>query len=462
MSNFLANWWRSQQFKSALQKCDPRRAVQLLQEIQKSGARLSWLERLFRDKLQSDESCSELKREASAARRQLTEVGQNLEAELAKQKLQFEQYLERQHQAIKLLQKQLDDQQLILTPNVNFIELIITEFNLIQKEPNLLECTKIDRRIFDELEANLVHYLEDEFKQYPYQDRLFIDLRDTYKQDIGALKRGQDPRYNSCLSPHVYFMVYFLEGIYSGYIAWYLVYKSELLRAKVNVLDIGAGSGAMLYGLFLLLKRANDFTQLNQIHISYCSLDFQESLQYHGLEFWKRYIEHQATEVVNTYWRLKTMDVFTYGIRASESSKLPNNFFDFIVISHCIFADSKRRCQSHQIYKKIFSESLKEDGYVLVIVQGERLFQAYERRMTEFQDEGNSLIKRFVDELGLKLVWYQYLTSTGQRTKLSDFGRFAQENNLPIRKYMSEMAKKYNICGHKYYTLDDYVILARK
>jgi hypothetical protein len=90
MSNFLANWWRSQQLKSALKKGDTRRAMQLLQESQKSGARLSWLERLFRDKLKSDESCSELKREASAARRQLTEVGQNLEAELAKQKLQWQ------------------------------------------------------------------------------------------------------------------------------------------------------------------------------------------------------------------------------------------------------------------------------------------------------------------------------------------------------------------------------------
>ncbi|MCX7595370.1 MAG: hypothetical protein N2235_16740 [Fischerella sp.] len=52
MSNPIGNWWRSQQFKSALIKGYSRLAMQILQEIQKSGAKFSWLERLFRDKVQ--------------------------------------------------------------------------------------------------------------------------------------------------------------------------------------------------------------------------------------------------------------------------------------------------------------------------------------------------------------------------------------------------------------------------
>ncbi|MDZ7955508.1 hypothetical protein [Nostoc sp. DedQUE09] len=51
MNNLIVNWWQSQQLKFSLKRGDIRRAVQLLQEIQKSGARFSWLEKLFRDKL---------------------------------------------------------------------------------------------------------------------------------------------------------------------------------------------------------------------------------------------------------------------------------------------------------------------------------------------------------------------------------------------------------------------------
>ncbi|MEC4814591.1 MAG: hypothetical protein SAK29_15140 [Scytonema sp. PMC 1069.18] len=59
----IANWWRSHQFKFALQRGDTRLAIQLLQEIQKSGARFSWLEKLFRDKLQSERYLQQYKSE---------------------------------------------------------------------------------------------------------------------------------------------------------------------------------------------------------------------------------------------------------------------------------------------------------------------------------------------------------------------------------------------------------------
>ncbi|MEH2410941.1 hypothetical protein [Nostoc sp.] len=71
---------------------------------------------------------------------------------------------------------------------------------------------------------------------------------------------------------------------------------------------------------------------------------------------------------------------------------------------------------------------------------------------------------KFLAELGLELVWYKYLTSTGLRTSLpgAQFAKFAQEK-LPKKPYMSLILQQY--FGHKYqsnYALDDYVILAKK
>ncbi len=115
------------------------------------------------------------------------------------------------------------------------------------------------------------------------------------------------------------------------------------------------------------------------------------------------------------------------------------------------------------INKKIFHESLKDEGYVLVVVQGLRLFQAYGSRMTEDKNYEDSLINKFVQELGLKLVSYKYLTSTGQRTPLgSEFARYAREK-LPPQEYITELARRYKIVNHDLnYALDDYVILAQK
>lgn len=121
-------------------------------------------------------------------------------------------------------------------------------------------------------------------------------------------------------------MEYFLEGVYSAYLAWYLVYQSRLLQNQVNILDIGAGSGAMIYGLFLLLKSIKNLIALPQGHISYCSLEQQNLLQYHGLEFWKYYIEPQAINAINTYCRFNTIDIFTYGSNSNTNRELPHNF----------------------------------------------------------------------------------------------------------------------------------------
>ena len=328
----------------------------------------------------------------------------------------------------------------------------------------MLQCTGIDKETFYDLEENLVDYLKAEFKLYEPQESLRQSLIETYKIDIAtSLKRGQDPDYNSHLTPHIYFMNYFLEGVYSAYLAWFLVYESKLLQTKVNVLDIGAGSGAMIYGLSSLFKSVEKFNTLPETHISYCSLEQQNLLQHHGLEFWKQYIEKQNITAVNTYYRFKTIDLFTYGNNDNKNRELPNKFFDFVVISHCIFADEKQRIKSHQVYKKIFSESLNDNGYVLIIVQGRRLFQSYNRKQTEDQSQEEKLVKDFINELGLKLEWYRYITSTGKRMPSgANFGIFAKKN-LSAQPHMSpllrqHLAQKYDSC----YTLDDYAILAKK
>ncbi len=343
----------------------------------------------------------------------------------------------------------------------------------------MLQCTGIDEEIFYDLEKNLTEYLKAEFNRYIAQEKLKInsekfkldvaqkslkqDLKKTYEKDISTLKKGQDPEYNSDLTPHIYFMNYFLEGVYSAYLAWFLVYEYKLLQTKVNILDIGAGSGAMIYGLFSLFKSVSNFTASSETHISYCSLEQQNLLQHHGLEFWKQYIEKQNVSAVNTYYRFKTIDLFTYGNNSRENRELPDNFFDFVVISHCIFANEEQRIKSHQVYRRIFSENLKKNGYVLIIVQGKRLFQAYSQNQTENQAQEEKLVKDFINELGLKLEWYKYLTSTGKRIPLGfKFGNFANEN-LSVQPHMSPLLRQYLDQRYdSHYVLDDYAILAKK
>lgn len=54
MSNWLNNWWHSCQFRTALKQGKISLAEQKLKEIEKSGARLSVLEQLFKSKLKTE------------------------------------------------------------------------------------------------------------------------------------------------------------------------------------------------------------------------------------------------------------------------------------------------------------------------------------------------------------------------------------------------------------------------
>ncbi|MHC5727208.1 MAG: photosystem II assembly protein [Nostoc sp.] len=427
MNNPIINWWRSQQLKLSLKRGDIRRAVQLLQEIQKSGATFSWLEKLFRDKLQLERYSQEYKRQTETLTKQLTEASQQ-------------------------------KTNLILIPDEEFVKYIYKVFNLIQHDEYKLQSTGIDERIFDDFESTLVEYLKEEFSKIP-EKQLFIKLEDAL-DDINNLKIGHDPDYRFSLSPHVYFMKYFLENVYCIYLAWFLIYQDALLPSKVNILDIAAGPATVAYGLALFLQSSSGFFDIPEMHISYYSLEKQDAFQFRGLQFWRRYIESRLT-TVNAYFRFVTTDLFTC---KSESNNLPKEFFDFIVISHCFFADPAKRVEANNTYKQIFATSLKNSGYVVLIVQDKKLFKVYDVHQVENQKQEKNVVHKFLAELGLELVWYKYLTSTGSRTALSgaEFGKFAREK-LPKQLYMNPILQQYfGQKHHSHYTLDDYVILAQK
>lgn len=185
MSNTIANWLRSRKFKSALKQSDTRVAEQLLQEIQQSGAKLSWLEKLFRDKLQSDESGYESEREAAAARRQLTEVRHNLEAEFSRQKLELEESLRQRSQ--KLFEP---TESFLLTPNSDYINFVIQQFQILDIDEHIIQCTGIDSNIFEPLQIKLAEYFDNGFNNHKDKNKFFNDLK-IADEDINYLKKGK-------------------------------------------------------------------------------------------------------------------------------------------------------------------------------------------------------------------------------------------------------------------------------
>lgn len=429
MSNFIINWWRSQQLKSALRRSDHQSAVKILQEIQKSGASFSWLEKLFRDKLQLERTSQENKREITNLKKQITEATES-----------------KSHLSLK--------------PDREFIKYIYQTFELVDHDEYKLQVTGIDQSIFDDLEVALFKYLQEQFSKITKQkseQKLIIDLKDAL-DDINGLKAGKDPEYSLNLTPHVYFMKYFLENVYCLYLSWFLIYQNQLLPTKLNILDIAAGPGTTAYGLALFLQSCSSFFSIPQMHVSYYSFEKQDTFQYRGLQFWRKYIESQINPI-NNYFRFVTADIFS---SEEKYSNIPKNFFNFIVISHCFFADDSKRIKANNIYKEIFTQSLSSQGYVMLIIQDKKLFKAYNTYRTEDKEQEKNVVYKFVEELGLKLVWYKYLTSTGLRNSYTiDFAKFAREN-LPKQVYISSMLKKYFDQNYESkYTLDDYVIIAK-
>ncbi|NET70387.1 MAG: photosystem II assembly protein [Sphaerospermopsis sp. SIO1G2] len=427
MSNILINWWRSQQFKLALRRGDTQSAIRILQKIQKSGARLSWLEKLFRDKLKLERNYLESKRENANLIKQISEI-------------------------------KVSRNNLLLQPNPELIREIYRDFKIKQHDESKLQITGINQLVFDNFELGLVAYLQQELTKIPAQ-KLAIKLQDAF-DDLNNLKAGQDPNYGFSLTPHVYFMKYFLENVYCLYLAWFLIYQDGLLPGKLNILDIAAGPGTTACSLALFLQSCRDFLNLSQTHISYYSLEEQDIFQYRGLQFWRKYVESQI-KFINTYFRFVTADIFSYN---SNSYDIPRSFFDFIVISHCFFADKSKRFDAMNIYKQMVENCLNSDGYVLLIIQDKKLFRAYNTPRSENIEQEKNVINQLLEELELDLVWYKYLTSTGLRETLNrgKFTEFAKDK-LPKQLYLSPLLKQYFSQHYESsYTLDDYVILAQK
>ncbi|MEM9926144.1 MAG: photosystem II assembly protein [Cyanobacteria bacterium P01_D01_bin.50] len=254
-------------------------------------------------------------------------------------------------------------------------------------------------------------------------------------------------------------MKYFLENVYCLYLAWFLIYESGLLPTNINILDIASGPGTVAYGLALFLQSTSGFFNLPQIHISYYSLEKQNAFQFRGLQFWRRYIESRKTPI-NAFFRFVTSDIFTWN---QQSSNIPTDFFDFVVISHCFFNDSTKSIQANSIYQQIIDLSLKNEGYALLILQDKKLYKAYNTSQSEDREQENKLINKLLQELELELVWYRYLTSTGLRGSLgAEFSKFAREK-LPKQLYMTSILQKYlSQRFQSCYGLDDYIILAKK
>ncbi|MEG4809496.1 photosystem II assembly protein [Microcoleus sp. F8-D3] len=437
MSNPLVNWWRSHKFNEAVKSQNNRLAKQLLKEIQNSGAKLSWQQKLFKERLQLEKLLQEKNDRIKEGDRHLEEL------------------------ELQLSFGQLDDSlaridELTLFPNKKFIEYISTAFKLIDCDASMIQCTGIDDKVFNNFEQHLAGFIKNELNNLSRQKTNVDYLLQQAIDDIQKLKEGQDPQYSFELSPHIYLMRYFLDNVYCTYLAWFFIYKAGLLPTTVNILDIAAGPGTVAYGLGLLLQSSSDFFSMPPMHISYYSLEHQKAFQYRGLQFWRQYMEPQA---INAYFRFDTSRIFD---SANQSQRLPKNFFDFIVISHCFFYDDERREKSHQIYKDVFTNSLTGSGYVLLIIQEKKLLKAYNVRLVDDCQQELSVVQKFVNELGLNLVWYKYLSSTGRRTPHPNFGTFARET-LPVQKFISPLLRKYlKLPYDSHYGLDDYAILANK
>src|SRR6476661_3392964 len=398
MSNPLVNWWRSHKFNETVKSQNNRVAKQLLKQIENSGAKLSWQQKLFKERLQLEKLLQKKSNRIKEADRHLEEL------------------------EMQLSFGQLDDSlaridQLTLFPDTKFIE-----------------------------------YIENLSRQKNNLDYLLQQAID----DIQKLKEGEDPQYNFELSPHIYLIRYFLDNVYCTYLAWFLIYKAGLLPTKVNILDIAAGPGTVAYGLGLLLQSSSDFFSMPPMHISYYSLEQQKAFQYRGLQFWRQYMEPQA---MNAYFRFDTSSIFD---GENQSKRLPKKFFDFIVISHCFFKDEDRREKSLQIYKDIFINSLNDSGYALLIIQEKKLLIPYNVRRVDDCQQELTVVQQFVNKLGLNLVWYKYLSSTGRRTSHPNYPKFAREN-LPLKEFISPLFRQhFKLHYDSNYALDDYVILAKK
>ena len=422
MIDWLSNFWLNYQLKIALKQNKQNKAKKILKQIEASGNKLSWLAALYKQQLQTNNSLTYYQEELTQISDRLKEIAPDSDR---------------------------------LKPQPEFINYIYQCFKLNEIDCSLIQTTGIDKPVFTDLEIALSEFITEEINKVPDEKR-DRELNRAL-EDLSGLKKGIDPLYNCRLTPHIYFILYFIDNIYCLYLAWFLIYQQGLLRENTKILDIAAGVNTSIFSLAILSSSLNRFSSKSIAQVNYYSLERQADLQYRGLQFWRRYIE-SFPKPLNTYFRFNTADLFDY---QNYSNKIPKQFFDFIVISHCFFYESESRERSSQIYRQIFKRNLTPDGRVLLIIQGKKLFNTFDTPMTEDIDRERMVVQMFLEELGLKLDWYKYLSSTNKRIgNKKQFAKYAK-NNLPPQEHISNLSKTYLNRGYiTHYAVDDYVILA--
>ncbi|WP_413163125.1 PspA/IM30 family protein [Capilliphycus salinus ALCB114379] len=440
MINFFKNWWRIRKFCAALKQGNEDLARKIIRDAKLSESQLSLTEKLYRDKLkltynlnQKNKTIKQLKEELETTVRELDQLNSLTEVST--------------------------NNQFCLLPEKQLIDFIWEQFKLIECDTGLLQCTGIHQEIFEDIERSLADFIEGEFKnQRSRSKNNFESMLAEAIEDLNSLKEGKDPSYSYFFSPHVYLIRYFLENVYCAYLAWFLIYQSGFLPTHLNILDIAAGPGTVAYGLDLFLQSSHLLIQLPPVQVAYYSLEKRDTFQYRGLQFWRKYSE-QKVNATNAYFRFDTADLFD---EKADFQKIPKDFFDFIVISHCWFYDVKTRNSAYLKYKQIFKSSLKPGGYVLLIIQDKKLWKINNLKCCEDAVQEQELVEEMLLEMDLNLVWYKYLNSTPQRATMkgSEFARFAK-SNLFTQKYLGKLMKEYlGVKYNSHYTLDDYVILA--
>lgn len=423
MINWLTHYWDNYQLALAIRKGQSSQARALLQKLERSGKKLSCLASLYQQQLQTKTTLNYYRQETSRLQQHLQAIA---------------------------------PQAAFLTPQQEFIDYINRCFQLKQIDSGLIQVTGIESSNFLALETSLVDFVTIELNKVSAAKRdreLSLALA-----DLAGLKQGIDPEYNCRLTPHVYFLKYFLDNVYCLFLAWYLIYQQGLLPQKLKVLDLAAGMGTSIFGLSLLLSSKQQFDRHSTLEVNYYSLELQADLQYRGLQFWRKYVQ-TCSHPLNTYFQFNTVNLFDYD---RYQHQLPPSYFDLIIIAHCFFYELKPRQASNQVYRQIFQQSLNCNGYVLLIIQGKKLFNAYDTPINEDLTIEQQIVQMFVTELGLKLVWYQYLSSTGKRTaNKTNFPEFAR-NNLPVQKHLSKINQVFLQQNYRsHYAIDDYVILAK-
>ena len=79
MSNPLTNWLQGRKFRAVLDQGNIQLAQELLKNKQKLGARLSLLEKVFRDKIKLEESSNNYEREVLFLRAQISQNSEVIE-----------------------------------------------------------------------------------------------------------------------------------------------------------------------------------------------------------------------------------------------------------------------------------------------------------------------------------------------------------------------------------------------